>query len=66
MGKVGIDGFFTVTLVRLLALEIMKSCSKPINNNVTQLAKSSKEIRIACKDEYVERRFQTILDYLHK
>jgi hypothetical protein len=47
-----------------LALEIIKSCGKSINNNVAHLAKSSKEIKIACKDEYVERRFQTILDNL--
>jgi hypothetical protein len=49
-----------------LALEIIKDCIKPIGNNVAQLAKSSKEIKYACRDEYVARRFQTILDHLQE
>ena len=47
-----------------LALEIIKGCKKNISTNVAQLAKSSKDFKIACRDEYVARRFQTILDNL--
>ncbi|MFZ5807681.1 MAG: hypothetical protein ACOY16_00215 [Chloroflexota bacterium] len=49
-----------------LALEIIKNCGKSVKNNVDKLAKSSKKIDTACKDEFVARRFQTILDNLHE
>lgn len=45
-----------------LALEIIKNCEKDLSATAKTLGKTSKEIKQACSDEYVARRYQQILD----
>jgi hypothetical protein len=49
-----------------LALNIIKSIQHDISGIIKNLPKSSKEVKQACADEYVARRYQQILDTIEK